>query len=52
MGTLGREEVKEMVGMAERLIEEQVRELAEKVGVSFARVERDLKGVFTKVQKR
>lgn len=33
---LGREEVKEMVGDAEKLIEAQVRELVEQLGISFA----------------
>lgn len=37
--------------MVERLTEAQLRKLANKVRISFERLERGLRGVFTKIQK-
>lgn len=44
--------MKEIVEVVERLTEAQVRELADKMGISFIGLEGDLKRVFTKIQKK
>lgn len=43
---MGKEEMREVVEMLEKMVEVQVREPANTVGVSFVGLERDLKGIF------
>lgn len=51
MGSLSKEEVRELMGVVKKMMEAQMRARGQ-VGVSFEGVEKDPMGVFIRVQKR